>query len=198
MAGIDPISAGVSGAQAAMGIIQTISGNARANKAKAKRTAYQTPEEIFKLLNLSLSGGQGDTITRDYQMGQLDRGFSQILGNATRLGADPNDLSALFDQKIQGIIKVGDQFHASNMEAMGKILSAYDIVASNKAAEWSSAQDILKDEIQSATADKAAGIQNIGSAANAFISLKSAADIAKLYGDKKVNTNPSLTDSSKK
>ena len=179
--GIDPVSASIAGVQAALGIVQTISGDARAKKARAKRTAYQTPEEIYKLLNLSLSGGQGDTITRDFQTGQLDRAFSQILGGATRLGADPNDLSALFDQKIQGIMKVGQEFHASNMEAMGKILAAYDTVSQNKAAEWSSAQDMLKDDIQSGAADKAAGIQNLGSAANAFISLQGAKKTGNLY-----------------
>lgn len=179
--GIDPVSASIAGVQAALGIVQTISGDARAKKARAKRTAYQTPEEIYKLLNLSLSGGQGDTITRDFQTGKLDRTFSQILGGATRLGADPNDLSALFDQKIQGIMKVGQEFHASNMEAMSKILTAYDTVSQNKVAEWRSREDMLKDDIQAGAADKAAGIQNIGSSANAFIGLQAASKTANLY-----------------
>ncbi|MBP7316209.1 MAG: hypothetical protein KA968_13445 [Chitinophagaceae bacterium] len=179
--GIDPVSASIAGVQAALGIVQTISGDARAKKARAKRTAYQTPEEIYKLMNLTLSGGQGDTIARDSQTGQLDRAFSQILGGATRLGADANDLSALFDQKIQGIMRIGDKFHESNMEAMSKILTAYDTVASNKAAEWSSAQDMLKDDIQGGVLDKRDGVQNIGSAFNSFISLQGASKTSDLY-----------------
>lgn len=184
MASIDPVSGSIAGLQAALGVVQAISGNDKAKKAMAQRTAYQTPEEVFKRLNLALSGGQGDTLARDYQTNQLDRNFSQILGGATRLGADPNDLSALFDQKIQGVMKIGDQFHASNMEAMSKILAAYDAVSQNKAAEWSSAQDILKDKIQAGAADKAAGIQNIGSAFNSLISLQGASKIADLYKQK--------------
>lgn len=181
MEGIDPVSAGIAGAQAAFGIVQTISAQAKIKKLLAQRTAYKTPDEIFKILNASLSGAQGDTITRDFQTDQLDRTFSQIMGVATRGGADPNDLSALLDQKIQGIIKVGQEFHASNMEAVSKVLSAYNLVADNKAAEWKSQQDIIKDKLQSASADKAAGVQNIGSAANAAISLSASSKTGDLY-----------------
>lgn len=176
-----PIAAAAAAAQAAIGLVQTISGNAKAKKLLAQRTAYKTPEEIFKMLNLTLSGAPGDTITRDFQTDQIDRTFSQITGNATRLGADPNDLSALFDQKMNSIMKVGQQFHASNMEAMSKVLSAYDVVAANKSAEWSSQQDIIKDKLQAASAEKAAGIQNIGSAVNAGISLSASAKTSDLY-----------------
>ncbi len=178
---VDPVSAGIAAVQAGLGIVQTISGDAKAKRLQAQRTAYKTPEEIFKILNLSLNNGQGDTLTRDFQTGQVDRAFSQVLGNATRLGADPNDLSALFDQKINSLMQVGNQFHASNMEAFSKVLSAYDIVAENKAAEWKSQQDILKDQIQAASAEKAAGIQNLGSAANAAISLSSSSQVKQIY-----------------
>lgn len=181
VASLSPVGAAISAAQAAMGIIQTISGDAKAKRLMAQRTAYKTPDEIWKILNASLSGAQGDTITRDFQTDQLDRAFSQTLGTATRLGANPNDLSMLFDQKMQGVLKVGQQFHASNMEAFGKVLSAYDLVAQNEAAEWSSEQDILKDKLQAAAADKAAGIQNIGSAANSFISLSAAGKTSNIY-----------------
>lgn len=178
---MEPVSASIAAAQAAMGIIQTISGAAKAKRLMAQRTAYKTPDEIWKILNASLSMAGGDTITRDFQTDQIDRGFSQALGTSTRLGADPNDLSALFDQKMQGIMKVGQQFHVSNMEAFGKVLSAYDLIATNKTAEWSSAQDIIKDKLQAAAAEKAAGIQNIGSAANAAIGLSAASKTSNLY-----------------
>lgn len=147
----------------------------------SQRTAYKTPEEIFKILNATLNMAGGDTITRDFQTNQIDKSFSQILGGATRLGANPNDLSALFDQKINGMLKVGQEFHASNMEAFGKVMSAYDMVAQNKVAEWRSKEDILKDKIAAATGEKAAGIQNIGSSANAFISANASAKTSNLY-----------------
>lgn len=181
MPSVDPVSAALEAVQTGVGIVQSISGDARAKRAIAQRTAYKTPDEIFKILNLSLSGAGGDTITRDFQTNQLDRSFSQMLGGATRLGADANDLSALFNQKINGMLQIGQQFHASNMEALGKVFSAYDLVSQNKAAEWSSAQDILKDTIQAGAAEKAAGVQNIGSGVNAFLGTYASGKTQDLY-----------------
>lgn len=178
---LDPFSTVLAGAQTAAGLIQTISGANKTKSLLAQRSAYKTPEEIYKILNLTLSGAGGDTITRDFQTNQIDRAFSQTLGTATRLGADPNDLSSLFDEKINGLMKVGQEFHASNMESMSKVLSAYNLISDNKAAEWSSQQDILKDKLQSASQEKAAGIQNLGSAANAFIGLSAASKTGDLY-----------------
>lgn len=178
---VDPVSASVAGLQAAAGLVQTISASSKLKRKMAQRTAYQTPDEIFKILNATLSQAGGDTIARDSSTSQLDRAFSQVLGGATRLGANPNDLSAIFDQKITGLMKIGDQFHASNMEAFGKVLSAYSLVADNKAAAWKSREDMLKDEIQALAAEKAAGIQNIGSAANAAISLSGSSKTGDLY-----------------
>lgn len=175
------VGATVAGLQAAMGLIQTISGNAKVKRLLGQRRAYSTPDEIFKILNYTLSQQGGDTATRDYMTGQIDRSFSQSVNAATQLGADPNDLSKLFESKVNSLMQVGQQFHASNMEAFSKALAAYDLVASNRAAEWKSEQDIIKDKLQSAGLDKAAGIQNIGSAANAFISLDAARRTSNLY-----------------
>jgi hypothetical protein len=179
--GINPVSIGIAAVKTGFDIVRTISADAKMKKLLAQRKAYQTPEEIYKMLELSLSQAGGDTITRDFQTNQLDQDFSSIAGDATRLGANPNDLSALFDKKIQGLMKVGEQFHASNMEGMSKVLSAYDIVASNKAAEQKSQQDILKDKIAAAAGEKAAGGMGLVNDANAFIGLSAAGKIGDLY-----------------
>lgn len=184
--GINPVGAGIASLQAILGTIQTISGDAKAKKLMAQRTGYVTPDAVYKALNLDFSTAQGDTVTRDYQTNQLDRMFSQALGVSTRLGGDANDLSALFDKLIQGKIQVGQEFHKSNMEGISKVLQGYETVASNKAAEWSSQQDILKDKIQAASGEKAAGVQNIGSAANAFISMGASAKTGDLYKDQSI------------
>lgn len=179
--GIDPTGGVLTALQTGFGVIQTIMGDAKAKRLLAQRTGYKTPQEVWKILNATLSMAQGDTITRDFQTNQVDRAFSQALGTSTRMGGNPNDLALLFDQKMNSLLKVGQQFHASNMEAFGKVLSAYDIVAQNKAAEWSSQQDIIKDKLQAASADKAAGIQNIGSGFNSLIGLTSASKTMDLY-----------------
>lgn len=178
---VDPVSASIAGLQAAAGLVQTISASSKLKRKRAQRTAYQTPDEIFKILNATLNQAGGDTITRDFQTGQLDRSFSQILGGATRLGANPNDLSAIFDQKMMAAFKIGDAFHLSNLQYYDKVNTAYNLVAENRAAEWRSREDLIKDDMQALAAEKAAGIQNLGSAFNAGIGIAAAAKTSDLY-----------------
>lgn len=179
---LDPISTALASAQTAMGIIQTITGDAKTKRLMGQRRAYKTPEEIYKILQATEQAMGGyDPTTLNFLTNQTDRAFDQATGSAVRLGANPNDLSSLFDQKIQGIMKIGADNHAINMEQFGKYLSALDVVASNKAAEQKSQQDIIKDKLASASAEKAAGIQNLGSAANAFIGLDASSKTSDLY-----------------
>lgn len=135
---------------AAQGIIGVAGASVQYSKLKnavAKRQAYITPNEIYDILNATEQLSQGDTQTRDFETNQLDRAFSNQLGTAELLGADPNQLSSLFEQKINNLLKIGQNFHASNMEAFGKFLVAKNLVAENKTAEWQSREDILKDLI---------------------------------------------------
>lgn len=170
------IGAAAAAGQTILGIVQA----ATENK-KKELPLYKTPEEVYKILNATLNQAGGDTITRDFQTNQLDRTFSQIMGGATKLGADPNDLSALFDQKIQGIMKVGQGFHASNMESFSKIVSAYNLVADNKAAEQKSLRDSIADENRQSAQQKQDALQNITGGVNAGISAYSAGKTTDLY-----------------
>ena len=179
--GIDPVSLGLSSLQAGMGIVQAISGSSKLKDLEKQRTAYQTPEQIDKILQLALSQAGGDTQTRDFQTNQLDKAFAGMLGTAQRLGADPNDLSAMFDQKINGILKVGEQFHASNMESVGKVYNALNLVADNKVAEWRSQEDLLKDKIAAAAQKVQAGYQNIGGGLNTAMASYSSSKTNELF-----------------
>lgn len=167
---------------------------ARANKkqkdALSQRKAYTTQDETYQILNALENKSQGDTQTRDYQTQQIDNAFSQQLGVAELLGADANDLSGMFQQKIQGILQVGQQFHASNMEAFGKYIGALDMVAKSKDAEYGSQQNIVKDAIQAAAADGKAADATINSGINTALSGYSAYQSNKLYQDyqKSLNT----------
>lgn len=172
---------------AGVGVASRASANKKAKAALAKRKSYQTPDEVFQILNATQSKAQGDLQTRDFQTNQIDRAFSNQLEVAEMLGADPNDLSAMFDQKIQGIIQVGQQFHASNMESFGKYLGALDMVAQNRAAEYGSQQNIVKDELQAAAAQKADANATINSGINLGLSGYSAYQSNKLYTDKQQN-----------
>lgn len=180
---IDPVSGGIAGAQAALGIIQTISADAKLKRLRAQRTAYKTPAEYFEILQATQNAAQQgyDAFTLNYLTNQTDRAFDSSLGAATRLGANPNDLNRLFDQKVQSVMKIGAENHALNMKNFSQYLSAKDVIGQNKAAEWKSQQDFIKDDMQAAAASKQQGIQNIGSAANAFISLSASSKTNDLY-----------------
>lgn len=177
-------------AAVAVGVLTTgygVYSKARANKkqkdALSKRKAYTTQDETYQILNALENKSQGDTQTRDFQTQQIDDTFSQQLGVAELLGADANDLSGMFQQKIQGILQVGQQFHASNMEAFGKYIGALDMVAKSKDAEYGSQQNIVKDAIQAAAADGKAADATINSGINTALSGYSAYQSNKLYQD---------------
>lgn len=171
------------GAQAVLGGIQTISGNAAKKKALAQRKPYQTPQEIYDILNLTESNAQQgyDPTTLAYLTNQTDRAFSGALGTAKLLGANPNDLSGVFDQKIQGLMKIGSENHQLNMENFSKYLGALDSVASNKAAEQKSQQDIVKDYLQSAGQEVQTGTANISGGINTAFSSLTAGKTSNLY-----------------
>lgn len=174
-------------AQAALGAGQMITGAGRAKRLMQQRTAYKTPEEYFKILQAtqSMASSGFDAFTLNYLTNQTDRAFSQQLGVAERLGANPNDLSALFDQKLQGVMKIGAQNHALNMANIEKFFTAMDVIGQNKAAEWKSQQDIIKDQLQSAAEDKKAGLQNMFGSFNAAISSWASDKTMDLYNEKK-------------
>ena len=155
----------------------------RANKktkdALKNRKAFQTPDEVYQMLNALENRSQGDTITRDYQTQQIDNTFAQQLGVAELLGADPNDLSGMFQQKMNGILQVGQQFHASNMEAFGKYLGGLDMLAQNKAAEWGWEDNRAKDLLASLNKQKEDANKTINSGINMGM-----AGWNKLYSDK--------------
>ena len=189
--------AALAAAQLVLGTIQAISGASRAKRLMQQRSAYKTPEEYFKILNLTKSmASQGfDAFSLNYMTNQTDRAFSSGLGTATRLGANPNDLSSMFDEKMQAVMKIGAENHALNMENIGKYLTAVDTIGQNKAAEWKSQQDIIKDKLQSAVADKQAGTQNIFNSFNSALSAYSSDKTGNLYtADKAAGTTKNYAD----
>lgn len=168
---------------AGYGVYSKARANKKAKDALAKRKSYQTPDEIFQILNAVESKAQGDTQARDYETQQIDNAFANQLGIAELLGADPNDLSSLFNQKMQGIIQTGREFTKSNMDLFGKWVGVKELVAANKTGEWKSEQDFVKDDLQAAAADGASANATINSGVNMALSGLSASQSNKLYQD---------------
>lgn len=178
----DPLTLLAAG-QTVLGAVQTLSGKSKINKLLAKRKPYQTPDEIFQILEATQSNAQQgfDPTTLAYLTNQTDRSFASGLGTATRLGADPNALSQLFDQKIQATMKIGAENSRLNMENFNRYLGALDAVAANRAAEQKSEQDLIKDELQAAGAQVQSGTGNLSGGINTGIAAYGANQTANLY-----------------
>lgn len=167
---------------AAVGIGTTVAANARAKKLSKQRKAYKTPEEYGRIQEFTEAYAQQgyDPITLNYLNNQVDRTFSSTIGTATRLGGDANDLSAIFDKKMQSIMQIGAQNHALNMDNFSKYLSALDIMGQNEAAEQLSKDNILKDRLQAVAAKKQEGMGLV----NAGLSIYSSNQTSGLYKSK--------------
>ena len=186
---IDPtmISTAIGAAQSVVNLFNAGDTKRRISKLLGQRRAFETPEEIFDILNATQFAAQGDTATRDYQTNQLDSSFSNALNTAQLLGSDPNALSSLFGQKIQGLMQVGQQFHTSNMEAFGKYLGALNTVAENDASEQISRDNLIKDRLQAEGVNLQNNYANINNGINTVIGGLSAAEQMKLYQEQLAN-----------
>ena len=180
---LNPIGLGLGVLQTGIGIIDTLSNKAKQKKLLNQRKAYQTPQEVFDILNATQnSASQGlDATTLNYLTNQTDQAFSSSIGAANRLGADPNDLSAIFSQKINSIMQIGAQNHQANMADFSTYLNALGTVADNKAAEFKSQQDIIKNKLQATGVNLQTATGNISGGLNTILSTLSADQIAKLY-----------------
>lgn len=182
-----PVAELLAAAQGVMGVIQMVGGDARSQRLLSQRTGFQTPDEYFDILQATKNRSQQgfDAFSLNFLTNQTDRAFSSTLGSATKLGADPNQLSALFDQKVQSLMKVGAENHRLNMENFSKYLQAEAMIAENKTAEWQSKENMIKDRQQAAGTEKKEGLQNIFNAANAFISTQASDKTMDLFTELK-------------
>lgn len=182
---LNAVGVGLSALQAGLGIVQSISGKSKMKKLLAQRKAYETPEEYFDILEATQSMAQQgyDAFTLSYLTDQMKRGLGSSIGESARLGANPNDMAEIYSRFEQGIMKIGAENHALNMENFSRYLTAKDVIGQNKAAEWSSQQDIIKDKMQAAGAEMQSGVQNIGSGANMLMGALSGKATSGLFTD---------------
>jgi len=184
---------GVTGAvQAGLGVIQTVDGFIQRGKAKkqmaklqAQRKAYETPEEVYKILQATQQNAQTGlgAQTLNYLTGNADQVFSQAIGAITLNGGDPNSLGALFEQRVNQSMAIGAQDQAAQMANFAKYLGALNTLGENKAAEQQSKDNLLKDQIQAASAQGADATKGIQSGTNAVIGSFAAGQQMNLYKD---------------
>lgn len=187
------VGAGIGAAQAVLGAIQAGKARKEVKGLVGQLKPLEIPGQITDILNLNLSNAQGDLQTQNYETQNLDNAFSSSLGSATRLGADPNDLSALFGQKINGILAIGEQTHQSRTAAFSSLIGALQNTADYNVARQVSINDIIKNKIQAANSNLATGTANLGSGVSNVLNSLSAAALAKLYKTNNGNTTTTVT-----
>ena len=180
---LGPVGAGLGILQAGIGIVEKIGAKKKINNLLNQREAYKTPKEIYDVLNATQSNAQSgfDPTTLNYLTTQTDNSFSSSLDTAKRLGADPNAMSAIFTQKIDAISGIASNNHQLQMQNFSTYLNALNTVADNKAAEFKSQQDIVRDKLQSAGANLASATGNISNGINTALGSLSAAATRDLY-----------------
>jgi len=154
-----------------------------AKKAQAKIKPYKTPKEVYDVLNATQANASTgfDAATLDYLTKQTDNSFAGALSTAQQLGADPNALSAIFGQKVDGIMQIGAQNHQLQMANFSAYLNAKNAISAGDAAEQKSVQDQLKDQLQKIAIDKQNATAQISQGINTGISAAAMYGMGQLY-----------------
>ena len=197
-----PVAAVLAFAQIAGGAAKANKGanaerNARAEAAALlrKRKTYQTPDELYKILQATEYDAQTgfDASTLNYLTTQTDRAFDSSLDNSRLLGGDPNSYSELFNNKVNAIMGIAEKGHTLKMEKFSKYLSAQKMIAASKDAEWLSKDNLIKDRLQATQLIRAEGAKEKQAGINAVVSAATNFGTSMLYkgGD---NTTDTLSD----
>jgi hypothetical protein len=173
----------IGAAQLGIGLAEKDAAKKDAAKALSKRRAYQTPEEVYKILNATEQNAQSgfDPSTLQYLTNQTDQSFDAALSTSEKLGGDPNNLSALFNDKISSIMKIGAENHAQNLNNFNAYLGALGTLGQSKDAEFFSQQNLVKDAQQAAAYDKQVATGQISAGLNTGLASLSALEQEQLY-----------------
>lgn len=188
------------GAGVLIGGIQALIESGKAKRANAdlqklfkQRKAYSTPKEVFDILNLTeFNAQQGfSDQTTEYLTGQAESGLAAGLGTAKLLGADPNQLGGILNQYYGDIFKIGAESDLVKMKKFDSFTNALQLVAQNKDAEFQSADNLIKDQMQAAAARLGSAERGISSGLN--FAIQSGVNLASsgLYDTN--STNPKTT-----
>lgn len=182
--------------QLLLGVDQKSKADQDAKTALAMRKPYKTPAELYKILQATeYNAQQGfDPVTLAYLTNQTDRAFTSALDTTQHLGGDPNDVAALFDQKMQSILRIGAENHSLNMENFSRYLAAEDAIAKSKDAEWQDAENKVKDRQQQAAVGKVQATQQISEGFNTIASGIGQIGMNNLYTDNKNGLDDQFND----
>lgn len=173
---LDPLSIGtaaVGALEAADGIISKIGSKKRTNKLLDQLDqigTFKTDQGIYDIVNATLNQSQGDTVTREFQQNELDLASSDILGSALKMGGDANSLSNLLQMRIMGSMKIGEQFHQSNMNSFAGLMNSFKLLADNKDAEFFDKKQPYLNRLAAENSRSQSATANISGGVNTLIS----------------------------
>lgn len=180
-----------------LGAVQGIAGLIEAGKDKRElnrlfkqRKALKTPAEIFDIVSaqqMNTESGYSPQ-TLEYLSGKANTGLSSTLGAATKLGADPNQLSGILDSYFKDIFKIGGENELVKMKKFDGFLNALQLLSQNKEAEQISADNLIKDQMQAVASRLAKDEKNIQSGGNLFLNGISGLAGTNMYGRGSANS----------
>ncbi len=170
------------GIQGVLGVTETIINSIKAKKLTKRLKPLKTSEKRYNILNATEQAAMGgfDPITLKFLTDQTGRGTAGVLGAATRLGADPNQLSAILDQNIQATMRIGAENHEKQMTNFVRYLGALEMVGGAEEAEQVSKNNIIKNQLKQAAEGKKEGVQNLFGGANAMLGAWANSEINEL------------------
>lgn len=190
------------GLQTVSGIIGSIGAKGRQRKLLSQLQAYQTPEEVYQVLNATQQkASQGlDDQTLKMIDDRNNSAFASSLDVMRRIGGDPNAMSFIFGKRLEANTELGAMDSQQKLKNFSMYVDALGNLAANKAAEQKSRQDIIKDKLAAEGLNLNTANQNISGGINTAISALSSQKIMDLFKDKNTddgfnfNTKPSITD----
>lgn len=179
------IGALAGGIQALIGAGQAKRANRNLKRLFSQRKAYSTPSEIFEILELTQSNAsQGfSDETMQFLEGGASRGLASTLGAATRLGADPNQISGVLDSYFQDIFRIGTENELVKMKKFDDFTNALKLVSDSRSAEWASEDNLIKDQMQAEAQKVGAGQANVQSGLNLALGAGVALLGGNMYGE---------------
>ena len=168
------VQGGIGLIQGGIGIAQGISDNNRLNRLLKQREAYKTPEltnQQFQIAQNQAESGYGaDTL--NYIKSQTDNALTNSLDTATKLGANPNDISSIFSRNVDAIMKTASDSELAKVTKFDKLYTSIANVAAGQDAEFADRRAKNDDQMAAAGMKVKAGNDTLksglGNIAGAF------------------------------
>ena len=179
------ISAGISGAKAIFGGIQSLSANRKQKKLWDKRPTYERPEEANEMLDLyrqnaAASELPGQGLIEDKLGGVTARGVRQVGKAASSSASALSAITDIYGKEQDAVRDLGIQFAQYKAMQQDKLAQGLGQAAQysdqefmyNKQQPWDIKMNELSSKKQAGAANMWGGIEGVGAAATDYMGTK--------------------------